>query len=46
MELPMYTLAYELRFFGIDLKEYMKKPVIHVEQVCFRSKDPHHWVVL
>eukprot|EP00775_Hariotina_reticulata_P003580 gene3580-3846_t len=32
MELPMYTLAYELRFFGIDLKQYMKKPVIHVEQ--------------
>jgi hypothetical protein len=29
----MYTLAYELSFFGIDLKAYMDRPVLYVEQV-------------
>lgn len=32
-EIPLYTLAYELSFFGIDLKQYMDKPVLYVEQV-------------
>jgi hypothetical protein len=33
-EIPLYTLAYELSFFGIDLKAYMDRPVLYVEQVC------------
>ena len=33
-ELPLYTLAYELSFLGIDLKAYMDRPVLYVEQVC------------
>jgi hypothetical protein len=34
MEIPLQTLAYELNFFGINLKEYTsKKPVLYVEQV-------------
>eukprot|EP00878_Enallax_costatus_P029509 GHUV01032004.1.p1 GENE.GHUV01032004.1~~GHUV01032004.1.p1 ORF type:complete len:417 (+),score=79.95 GHUV01032004.1:157-1407(+) len=32
MEIPLQTLAYELSFFGIDLKQYMQKQVIYVEQ--------------
>jgi hypothetical protein len=32
-EIPLYTLAYELSFFGIDLKAYMDRPVLYVEQV-------------
>lgn len=32
-EVPLYTLAYELSFFGIDLKAYMDRPVLYVEQV-------------
>uniref|UniRef100_A0A383VY54 Glycoside hydrolase family 42 N-terminal domain-containing protein n=1 Tax=Tetradesmus obliquus TaxID=3088 RepID=A0A383VY54_TETOB len=33
MEVPLQTLAYELGFFGINLKEYTsRKPVIYVEQ--------------
>jgi hypothetical protein len=38
MEIPLQTLAYELNFFGINLKEYTsKKPVIYVEQVGARA---------
>jgi hypothetical protein len=34
MEIPLQTLAYELNFLGVNLKEYTnKKPVIYVEQV-------------
>lgn len=33
MEVPLYTLAYELSFFGIDLKDFMDRPVLYVEQV-------------
>lgn len=32
-EIPLYTLAYELSFFGIDLKTFMDRPVLYVEQV-------------
>lgn len=32
-EIPLYTLAYELSLFGIDLKAYMDRPVLYVEQV-------------
>jgi hypothetical protein len=45
-EIPLYTLAYELSFFGIDLKAYMDRPVLFVEQVggwvCEeRGRGPH-----
>lgn len=33
MEIPLQTLAYEMKFFGIDMKQYMQKEVIYVEQV-------------
>lgn len=34
MEIPLQTLAYELKFLGISLKDLIKsKPVIYVEQV-------------
>ena len=36
MEIPLQTLAYELSFFGIDLKQYLHKQVIYVEQVGCR----------
>jgi hypothetical protein len=38
MEIPLQTLAYELKFFGVNLKEYTsKKPVLYVEQVCAKA---------
>jgi hypothetical protein len=33
MERALYTLAFELRFFGIDMKDYMAKEVLLVEMV-------------
>lgn len=40
MDVPLQTLAYELGFFGINLKEYTsRKPVIYVEQVHCKSSS-------
>ena len=38
MEIALYTLAYELRFFGINLKDYMTKEVLLVEMVRDESQ--------
>jgi hypothetical protein len=40
MEIPLQTLAYELKFFGVNLKDYTsKKPVIYVEQVWHNNSS-------
>lgn len=47
MEIPLQTLAYEMNFFGIDLKQYMKKkPVIYVEQVRAARQQQHFSAVV
>lgn len=40
-EIPLYTLAYELSFFGIDLKAYIDRPVLYVEQVRSQGIAKH-----
>lgn len=39
MEIPLQTLAYEMSFFGIDIRQYMQKEVIYVEQVGHDTHD-------
>jgi hypothetical protein len=46
MEIPLQTLAYELGFFKISLKDLMKgKPVVYVEQVL-SCHPTHHCLLL